>query len=517
VCLAVAFFAIVTTLTMRASAEPIRILLAVSHTRGAEGELPLHHSADDARHVRDALSQLGGFRDPILLTDPTPGELAAGFDRARALAQGHTPEETTFVFYFSGHGDRDRIHLGTQAVPISDVASRVRGVPAGLYLLVTDACRNYPGRTKGIASAPMFQVAHDEKNAATGVVWFFAAGEGEAAQESDELDGALFTHFWVSGLRGAADANGDGNVTLAESYDFAYAQTLYRSARATGVLQRPEAVFDVREVAPAILTHTDAAGAVLKFPKVIDAHYLVYSQGARAIAGEIWGAEDHAATMVVPPGRYVVQRRGAGGSGAVELALAQGQERVIRAADFRAFPEEQLAQKGGAIDFRPNELRADFEMGLSRLTDLGESGRLSYARMFDAWGLSIAAGGGYGTQTTSIENVHITHISTDVLGLRRLALGPTELRFGLGFEGAYVWQRLTRADASRVGAAGYQTNEDHKGFLPGGVAEITFRVPLGATFFLDALARGTLLFANLQGSSGPIWGASAGLGAGARF
>jgi uncharacterized caspase-like protein len=69
-----------------------------------------------------------------------------------------------------------------------------------------------------------------------GLVWLFASDTGEAAQESDELRGALFTHYWVSGLRGAADANGDGRVTLAESYDFAYSQTLYRSAQSSGVL-----------------------------------------------------------------------------------------------------------------------------------------------------------------------------------------------------------------------------------------------------------------------------------------
>jgi hypothetical protein len=56
-------------------------------------------------------------------------------------------------------------------------------------------------------------------NAADGVVWLSASETGEAAQGSDELRGALCTHYWVNGLRGAAD--GDGRVTLAESYDFA--------------------------------------------------------------------------------------------------------------------------------------------------------------------------------------------------------------------------------------------------------------------------------------------------------
>ena len=40
----------------------------------------------------------------------------------------------------------------------------------------------------------------------------------DASQESDEIGGSYFTHYLVSGMRGAADANGDQLVTLAEVY-----------------------------------------------------------------------------------------------------------------------------------------------------------------------------------------------------------------------------------------------------------------------------------------------------------
>src|SRR3954465_375461 len=43
-----------------ASAEPIRILLSASHARGAFGQTPLLHSAEDADHVQEVLTSLGG-------------------------------------------------------------------------------------------------------------------------------------------------------------------------------------------------------------------------------------------------------------------------------------------------------------------------------------------------------------------------------------------------------------------------------------------------------------------------
>jgi uncharacterized caspase-like protein len=104
-----------------------------------------------------------------------------------------------------------------------------------------------------------------------------ASADGEAAQESDDLGGAIFTHYWLGGLRGAVDTNGDHRVTLSESYEFAYHQTLYRSSRGSGVLQRPAAIFDVRKANPVVLTQTGVDDTMLHFPQRADTHYLVYA------------------------------------------------------------------------------------------------------------------------------------------------------------------------------------------------------------------------------------------------
>jgi len=285
-----------------AHADPIRILLAVSHSRGAPGELPLLHAAADVEHVQRVLTDLGDFpsADVITLVDPTLASLDGALARARALAAAHTPDEVTFVFYFSGHGDRDQIQLGPEALPTAELSARVRAIPAALRLVVTDACRNYPTRVKGIATEPGFAIQNPAAPPGEGVVWLYSSREGESSLESDELAGALFTHYWVSALRGAGDANGDGRVTLGESYDFAYSQTLLRSSRSSGVLQHPSAVFDLREAAPIVLTKTAGASAIVRFPRAADAHFLVYAIGSRAVVGELWGSADRDVAFALP-------------------------------------------------------------------------------------------------------------------------------------------------------------------------------------------------------------------------
>jgi len=502
-----------------ARADPIRILVAASHSRGAPGELPLLHAATDVEHVRGVLTELGDVPrdDVIILVDPTIAALNAALDRARALAASHAPDEVTFLLYFSGHGDRDRIHLGPEAVTMTDLTARVRAVPAALRMLVTDACRNYPSRTKGITTEPGFAIANPGTHPADGVIWLFSSAEGEPALESDELQGAVFTHYWVSALRGAGDANGDGRVTLAESYDFAYSQTLLRSSRGGGLLQHPAAVFDLHEAAPIVLTKTNGASALVRFPKAADAHFLIYALGSRAVLGELWSSAEHDAAFALPAGRYLVQRGTGVASAGLEFSLSAGEARTLRAEEFRTIPGEQLATKGGAVVLRPNELGVEVSVGASRLSSFGELAGLRYAYRWDDWAFAFGVTGGLGTQNTSAENVKLASIGGDAVVERRWALGAFGLGLGLGAEADVIWQTLERTDAARVAAAGYPTTQRYTGLAPGPVAVARLRAWIGLSTWLELAARGAVLFPEMGGGPGALWTASTGVGAGLQF
>jgi hypothetical protein len=503
----------------RASADPIRILVAASHTRGGEGEEPLRHSTEDADQVRDVLASLGGFGSDAIfrLVEPNAGELLGAIDHARAMASTHPPGEVTFVLYFSGHGDKESLRLGNETVSVSDISARVQSVPAALRVLVTDACRTDSTRPKGIAAEPGFALS-DARAPAEGVVWLFASEAGEAAQESDELRGALFTHYWVNGLRGAADANGDGRITLAESYDFAYSQTLFRSARSSGVLQHPTATFELREAAPIVLTQTFGVNTKIEFPQGADTHYLVYAVGSRSVLGEIWSQPDRQVLLAVPAGRYIVQRRTTGGaSAAAEVALAAGQARSIVASDFRGIPEEQLAGKGGYLVLRPNELELELGVGASRVTDAMGAARVRYVRSLGgAWAVGAGLRGSMGLQHAAGNDARVTSFGVEATGEFRMPLGNFALGVGLGAAGDVLMQHLRRNDAARA-APGFPTTFDFTAFAPGPVALVRLRERISALVWMEIATRGELLVAELDGTPSALWLVLGEIGAGATF
>jgi len=53
----------------------------------------------------------------------------------------------------------------------------------------------------------------------------------ELSQESEQLRSSYFTHHLLVGLRGAGDADHDGQVSIDEAYRYAYHQTLLATGR----------------------------------------------------------------------------------------------------------------------------------------------------------------------------------------------------------------------------------------------------------------------------------------------
>ena len=71
--------------------------------------------------------------------------------------------------------------------------------------------------------------------ASTGEALLTSSAADENALESKEIRGSFFSHHLVSGLRGAADSSGDGQVTLAE----ASSKAIENIARAVGDKELP--------------------------------------------------------------------------------------------------------------------------------------------------------------------------------------------------------------------------------------------------------------------------------------
>ncbi|MBX3228488.1 MAG: caspase family protein [Labilithrix sp.] len=502
-----------------AGAEPIRVVVSVGHRLGLAGEAPLKHAVRDATRVRDVFVQAGDVqRDhAILLEEPSAAQLMSALDRAAAIARTRRPGEVTLVFYFSGHGDRQRIHLGGERVALADIDAKLAAIPASLRIIIVDACRTADVRGKGVATEDAFAITLDGATAASGVVRIHASADGEVAQESDELGGAVFTHYLVTGLAGAADADADARVTLAEAYSFAYSQTLYRSARATGALQRPSVQLDLKEAAPVVLTRT-ATVSSLVVPRAADAHYLVYALGSRTVVGEVWSSADRPISVAVAPGKYVVHRRAGGRSAAAQIDVGRGEHRALGAADFKAVPEEKLARKGGDLLLRPHEIGASYELLTSRLAAVGHRFGLGYAYSWEGgWALSAGVFGGLGTREASAQTSELAWIGLDGSLEQRVRLGLGTLRFGAGPRAMGIAQSLRREDSARLARAGYATSRTFHGAAFGAHALAAVRVPLSHALWVELDARGDLLGGRIEDELDLLWSAGLGAAFGATF
>jgi hypothetical protein len=504
-------------------AEPVRILVAAGSKIGLPAERPLKFADNDAKRVRDVMTSLGGVKNEhaFYLTEPNRKDLFAALDRAKAEAQTHRAEEVTLVFYFSGHGDREALHLGSERVLVSELTAKLGEVPAGLRIAVTDACR--ATREKGFTDSEPFAISATMIPQASGQVWLHASSDGEAAQESDELQGAIFTQAWLSGLRGAADANGDARVTLDESFAFAHSQTLIRSSKSSGVMQKPEAIVSLREAAPVVLTQTAARMGTIALPQSRDTHFLVYSAGAKSVLSELWGSPDRRLLLRVPPGRYVVQKRIAGAGAAAQIAIAEGEERRLEDRDFATSPLEAVAAKGTDADVverapeseRKNEVSFGWDGGWNARTgSLAHGPRATYAfALSNHFALTIGGGAELTGRSLPDKDESLTTGYGRAGAELRLPLSIFTLRAGAGGRAGVVAQTITPNTAAIPGAK----EETKTAFVFGPEVVLGARLNLSHAWFADLAATGNLSFLREEQALKGVAGASALLALGARF
>lgn len=135
------------------------------------------------------------------------------------------------VVYFSGHGapdpakgtpyivpyDGDPDDLAGTAIPLAHVHAQLGKTGAREALLVVDACFSGQGERSVIAKGARPLRPYTEIEPAVRVVQLAAATGTEIASATETGDGGVFTHYLLEALgRGAADVDGDGQITLSE-------------------------------------------------------------------------------------------------------------------------------------------------------------------------------------------------------------------------------------------------------------------------------------------------------------
>ncbi|MCP3141830.1 caspase family protein [Pyxidicoccus xibeiensis] len=334
-------------------AETVRLLVSIGANVGDPDDAVLRFADDDAARMRQVFVELGGVRADraSVLVDASAQDvrqkLAEVAGRIAELrGDGHDP---VLVVYVSSHAKAGVLHLSGSHLPLAELRDTARKAGARLTVVVVDACESGTlAQKKGGRAAPAYDVAL-EKLPLHGQVVISSSGPAEVSEEWDSLQGSLFTHHLLTGLRGDADADSDGKVSLSEAYAYSYRRTV---AGAAGAGQHPAYALELAGTGELVLTEPAGARSALVFPAAASGRYVVSSRPRPDVVAEVEKQPGRPLRIAVPPGRYLVRKRAGASTGLLEVELPFGGERQVNEAALEWRRYQEVAVKGGALDLK---------------------------------------------------------------------------------------------------------------------------------------------------------------------
>ena len=222
---------------------------------------PLKYAVNDAREFYRYLTEVNRVpKDHVwLLLDEE-----ATLDKLRrtlgTLLRRSAGKEDTVIIFLAGHGatetdasspdgdglekyilpiNADPMDLYSSAMPMSEVARIFQRISSERLVFIGDTCYSGAsgGRTilAGGTRATVSGTFLERLSQGKGRVILTASDANEVSVEKDELGHGVFTYYLLEGLRGKADVDGDGVITVDEVYRYVSAKV----PQATGQDQHP--------------------------------------------------------------------------------------------------------------------------------------------------------------------------------------------------------------------------------------------------------------------------------------
>ena len=250
--------------------------------RYESSEVPrLRYTVPDAEGLYQILIGPGGFTQEhvLLLTDKTerkPTLRNIKWALGTFLARSAKKDDTVLIF-FAGHGapevdqqgvERDGLakylvpidaepdDLYSTALPMDEVQTIFNRIEAERVVVFLDACYSGAAGGRTFASKKTRAMNVDDLflerlTRSKGRAILTASRPAEVSLELPELGHGVFTYYLIQGLKGAADLNHDGIVTLQELYEY-LEQQVTQKARSVGGNQHPVMKGELEGVLPLV-------------------------------------------------------------------------------------------------------------------------------------------------------------------------------------------------------------------------------------------------------------------------
>jgi hypothetical protein len=517
------------TATAYAQEPPLRryALVIGSNTGGGEGRDKLRYAGHDADTVADVLQQLGGVNKPdlALLSEPTTKTLDSELDALtkRVRSERKRGQRVELVVYYSGHSDESGILIGGTRYEYGRLRERIRSVPADVHIAIVDSCASGSfTRTKGGTKVPPF--LRDSSNQVEGFAFLSSSSADEDAQESDRIGASFFTYYLVTGLRGAADRNRDGMITLTEAYQFAYEHTLGRTQNTSHGAQHPAYDMHLSGTGDVVITDLRTTDSALVLPPALKGRVTIVDASGR-VAVEVTKDKGEPLSLALPDESYTVRVDNRDGAFEATITLDRGVTQ-FDADSLRRVAREQTVARGLEIDEDNDDDEDD-----DRDRDRDRGGRRH---------IPVSFGGGLRVEVPTSTNQDFDALMTlggtsrevhghPVVGVAEtgdfavgITVGDTthfayDMSFSFG-PGVFIGDNLQVGATVGFGFSG----------ITGGVLDFAWKMPTEAFVVLElspnvrpmAYVRQSYLFssdARQNGSKTARWGDEAEAGAGLRF
>lgn len=326
--------------------EVRRFALIIGSNDGGAERVRLRYANTDAHSMADVLTDVGGVapQDLVLLEEPGAEAISDAFETlsARIIAARAGASRVEVVVYYSGHADEAGMLPGGQPYAWSRLRTELARLDVDVRVAILDACAS--GALvlgKGGAFRPPF--LQDDTTTVEGSAFLTSSTADEASQESDRIGGSYFTHHLVAALRGAADTDTDGTVTLSETYAYTFRETRRSTETSRLGTQTPTYALDLAGGGDVVLTDLRAGSAQL----VIDA----------SVGGELW--------VRASDGQWLAQLDKAPGR-ELTLSVPPGTWRVTLQSRPVAYTADVVVRPDGVTTLKPSDLHAATLDGVQR-------------------------------------------------------------------------------------------------------------------------------------------------------
>jgi len=551
-----------------------RFALVIGVNDGGRDRPRLRYAGSDAKALSKVLAELGGVaaQDRLILDDPDVDELRGGFASIAKKAQAARSrnERVELLFYYSGHSDETGLLIGDKLVSYRWLREKIDALPADVRIAILDSCASGAfTRLKGGKKREPFLV---REPSVKGHAFLTSTSADEAAQESERIRGSFFTHYLVTGLRGAADINQDHVVTLNEAYQFAFDETLARTEGTRGGPQH--AAYEIQLAGSGDLVMTDLRTSTATIELAADIGGRVFIRDAQGnLEAELHKPKGAGTVaLALEPGVYRITVDDGGKVWRASVRVAEGEAALLEAKGLQVLPAESTTLRGDAqspapptgpelfrvvanvgvspkystnakygarplvnnfsVSFGYNQVAAveglDMSLGATTVTDhlhgvqlaVGMANTEGRARGVQASAiLSLATGDFRGHQWSTLVNVATKNLHGSQMGT-----GVNYARDLRGFQAGLVNVGRGRTSGLQLGLVNYADDADVSiGLVPisreGGVHADVWTSDLAAInvgLRFSARRSYTLLTAGVH-PSGPGAGWMAGFGLGRRF